>query len=149
MTKNKIMKLRIITGILSVLALLNINCSGSKEVIEIKPRVIYPAVIEDTIKAAVKNDSVIIGIETGHPSGHSPAATGAGFQQQDTNIIVKYFPKYEKFYIKVKPDSIIIFDTVKTIQTIERNIETPFLSKVGLVMTGVIIIIIGIILLKK
>jgi hypothetical protein len=149
MKRNKMMKQKIITGIIGVLALLNLNCGNSKEVIEIKPRVIYPAVIEDTIKAAVNNDSVIIGIETGHPSGHSPAATGAGFQQQDTNIIVKYFPKYKKFYIKVKPDSVIVFDTLKTIQTIEKNIETPLLSKMGLVMAGVIITIIGLYLLKK
>lgn len=143
------MNQKIIPGILGVLTLLNINCCGSKEVIEIKPKVIYPAVIEDTVKAAVKNDSVIIGVETGHPSGHSRAAIGAVFLQQDTNIIVKYFPKYEKFYVKVKPDSIIIFDTVKTIQTIEKNIDTPLLSKIGLMMIGVIIAIIGTLLIKK
>lgn len=131
---NNAMKQIIIIGILAVLTLLNLNCGDSKEIIEIKPKVIYPPVIEDSIKASGKTDTVI---------------TGFNIIRNDTVTIVKYFPKLEKFYIKVKPDSIVIFDTVKTMQTIEKNIETPFLSKIGLVMIGFLITIIGTYLLGK
>jgi hypothetical protein len=135
------MKKIIITGIIFILALLNYNCGGSKEIIEIKPRVIYPPVIEDTLKVSNKSDSVIVGAI--FDSGHATSL------QKDTTIIVKYFPKEEKFYVKVKPDSIVIMDTIRTVQIKEKNIETPFLSKMGLIMIGIIITVIGMYLLGK
>lgn len=128
------MKPNLVIEILAVFALLNINCGVTKEITEIKPKVIYPPVIEDTIKVIEKADTVIVGAEV---------------IKNDTVTIVKYFPKHDKFYLKVKPDSIIIFDTVKTVQTIEKIIETPLLSKIGLVMIGMIITVIGTYLLGK
>ena len=139
---------QILTITISLFALFNINCGNTKEITEIKPKVIYPPVIEDTVRTSIVNDTIVIGtsVESGPAYGtgvHAPPL------KTDTMIIIKYFPKLEKFYVKVKPDSIIIFDTVKTTQTIEKNIETPLLSKIGLVMIGIIITIIGSFLLGK
>ena len=100
------------------------GCGATKEVTEIKPVVIHPAVIEDSIRTIIKTDTVIVGVDV---------------IKNDTITIVKYFPKLEKFYIKAKPDSIVYIDTIKSIQTIEKFIETPLLSKIGLVAVGIII----------
>jgi len=109
------------------------GCSSVKEVTEIKARFIQPEVIEDSIKDVTVTDTVIIGIET---------------IKHDTTTIVKYFPQEKKFYIKVKPDSIMIIDTIKTKQIIEKKIETPFLSKLGLVLIGAAIMILIIFISK-
>jgi hypothetical protein len=135
------MKQIIITGIILILALLNYNCCGSKEIIEIKPKVLYPPVIEDTLNISSKTDTVIIG--AAFKMGNTPSL------KNDTTIIVKYFPKEGKFFVKVRPDSILIMDTVRTVQIKEKNIETPLLSKMGLIMIGMIITVIGTYLLGK
>jgi len=140
---------QIITTILIAIAFISINCGNTKEVIEIKPKVIHPPVIEDTVTTALKDDSVIIAVKTKRSSMQVTSSAAEGIQQIDTTIIIKYFPRYQKFYVKVKPDSIIVFDTVKTVQTIEKNVETPFLSKIGLVMIGIIISIAVIYILKQ
>jgi len=145
-----------IIAALCIMLFLLCGCTHTKEVIEIKHRVIQPAAIEDSIRAVVINDSVIIGapiypskggnasdsslpFEIGN-SGSLPFGKGRGW------AIVKYFPKLEKFYIKVKPDSIIIWDTLKTFQTIEKVVETPFLSKMGLVFIGIGICVVFVVL---
>lgn len=110
------------------------GCSGAKEVTEIKLRVIKPDVIEDSIKLVTVTDTVIVGNE---------------IVKHDTTTIVKYFPQEKKFYIKVKPDSILIIDTIKTKQIIEKKIETPLLSKLGLVLIGAIVGMILIIIRKE
>lgn len=136
------------TIILILPAVLNFNCSSTKEITEIKPKVIYPAVVEDTVHSNIINDTLIAGVVT--RTGHgNQSGNIASSQHIDTVVTVKYFPKLERFYIKVKPDSIIIFDTVKTVQNIEKIIETPFLSKIGLVMIGIIITCTGSYLIRK
>ena len=114
----------IIALVFLISVLMIIGCGITKEITEIKPVIIKPAVIEDSIKTITKTDTVIVGVDV---------------IKNDTVTIVKYFPKLEKFYVKAKPDSIIFFDTIKTTQTIEKVIETPFLSKIGLVVTGILI----------
>jgi hypothetical protein len=136
-----IMKSKIINGIVILVDLININCGSTKEITEIKPMIIHPPVIEDSIKATSNNDSVIVGMIV--KNGQIP------YLKNDTIVVVKYFPKLEKFYIKAKPDSIIIMDTLRSVQTIEKITETPFLSKMGLVMAGIIITIIGSYLLRR
>ena len=126
-SKLKIIKttIRIILLVMALLFLF--GCGSTKEITEIKPVVIHPPVIEDSIKATTKSDTVIIGVDV---------------IKNDTVTIVKYFPKIEKFYVKAKPDSITIWDTVKTTQTIEKLIETPLLSKIGLIFIGAIAMLI-------
>lgn len=109
-------------------------CSATKEVTEIKQRVIKPEIIRDTIKVKEKADTVIIGHE---------------IIKNDTIRLVKYFPKKEKFFIKVKPDSIVLYDTIKTTQVIKEVVETPILSKIGLVAIGFILTIALIIIKNK
>ena len=110
------------------------SCGNVKEVTEIKPHIIHPAVIEDSLMATVKTDTVIIGVSV---------------IKKDTVTVVKYFPKLEKFYIKAKPDSIILLDTVRTVKTIEKFIETPLLSKIGLVFIGMLIVVAGYFIIKR
>lgn len=125
---NKIIKLLIVLSCIGI-----IGCSSVKEVTEIKARFIQPEIIEDSIKNVTVTDTVIIGTE---------------IIKHDTTTIVKYFPQEKKFYIKVKPDSILIIDTIKTKQIIEKKIETPLLSKLGLVLIGAAGMIL-IIIIKK
>jgi len=120
--------------IITLLFLLLVSCSSTKEVTEIKPRVIKPEIIRDTVKVKEKADTVIIGHE---------------IIKNDTVKLVKYFPKKEKFFIKVKPDSIILYDTIKTKQIIKEEIETPLLSKIGLVALGFFIMLMLIIIRGK
>ena len=124
--------IKIIWALLCLLFLF--GCGPAKEVTEIKPSVIHPPVIEDSIRTIIKTDTVIVGVDV---------------IKNDTVTVVKYFPKYEKFYIKVKPDSVVVFDTVKTYQTVDKIIETPFLSKLGLVAAGLIAGSVIFFLLKK
>lgn len=120
--------------ILTLLLLLLLSCSATKEVTEIKQRVIKPEIIRDTIKVKEKADTVIIGHE---------------IIKNDTVRLVKYFPKKEKFFIKVKPDSIVLYDTIKTTQVIKEVVETPLLSKIGLVAIGFLLTIALIIIKNK
>lgn len=59
--------------------------------------------------------------------------------EKDTVIKIQYVPKENKVYVKVKPDTVRVTyrDTVKV--TKPEIIETPFLSKVGLVATGFVL----------
>lgn len=124
---------RIIELLIGLFCIGTIGCSSVKEVTEIKARFIQPEIIEDSIKNVTVTDTVIIGTE---------------IIKHDTTTIVKYFPQEKKFYIKVKPDSILIIDTIKTKQIIEKKIETPLLSKLGLVLIGAAGMIL-IIIIKK
>lgn len=119
---------------LYILLIALFGCTATKEITEIKPRVIKPEIIRDTIRVKEKADTVIIGHE---------------IIKNDTIKLVKYFPKKEKFYIKVKPDSIVLYDTIKTTQVIKEVVETPFLSKVGLVAIGFLITVALIIIIKN
>jgi hypothetical protein len=92
-----------------VLILLILNgCSSKTLVTDIQPKFIKPEIIEDTLDAKIVTDTLISTNEV---------------VKKDTVKIVKYFPRDRKFYIKVKPDSILLIDTVKitTIREIERK----------------------------
>ena len=121
------MKMLIKILIAVITAIILSGCSATKEITEIKPVIIHPAVIQDTL-IAVQTDTVIVGVDV---------------IKNDTITVVKYFPKLEKFYIKVKPDSIIVMDTLRTVQTIEKIVQTPWLAKAGLVLIGALIAIAG------
>lgn len=69
---------------------------------------IAPPVIEDSLKASVITDTVII------------ANT---IYKKDTLITVKYYPKEKKFYIKAKPDTLRFYDTLKTVVIKEKEKE--------------------------
>lgn len=120
--KSLIFLIKIIS--VAIFLTLVIGCATSKEITEIKPLVIKPAVIHDTVKAQVVTDTVIIGSDV---------------VKNDTVTLVKYYPKLQKFFVQAKPDSIILFDTVRTTKTIEKIIQTPLLSKLGLFAIGAII----------
>lgn len=68
-------------------------------------KVVSP-VVEDSLRAILVSDTVIVTNRV---------------VERDTVIDVRYYPKQEKFYIKVKPDTVTIFkvDTVET--TIEKG----------------------------
>ena len=59
----------------------------------------------------------------------------------DTVIQVKYFPVEKRFYVNVKPDTIVKIHTDTLTTTINRVIETPFMSKVGIFFAGGIILL--------
>jgi hypothetical protein len=65
--------------------------------------------------------------------------SGEKVVRTDTVIVVKYFPVEKKFYVKVKPDTIRITHTDTTQVVKQEVIETPLLSKVGLVGIGLIL----------
>jgi hypothetical protein len=109
-----------------------IGCGSTKEIrIEDRTLTIVPPVIEDSLNAYTLyggTDTVYI--------------EGSRVVLRDTTIIVKYFPKTERFYVKTIPDTIRVSyrDTLSIIE--ERVIRTPFLSKVGLVGIGFVLCVV-------
>ncbi len=75
-----------------------VGCSTTRQ-IEIKPRAVVPPIIEGELKATVIKDTVIVANE---------------IIRKDTVTQIKYYPKTNTFFYKIKPDTIIIMDTVKT-----------------------------------
>ncbi|MEM3091772.1 MAG: hypothetical protein QXD05_01425 [Candidatus Pacearchaeota archaeon] len=85
-------------------------------------------IIEDTLKAKIITDTIIVADK---------------LNKKDTTIIVKYFPVEKKFYIKAKPDTIKIIDidTLQTTQIIEKENKTNKILII-LLVAGIIILII-------
>lgn len=85
-------------------------------------------IIEDTLKAKIVTDTIIVADK---------------LNKKDTTIIVKYFPIEKKFYIKAKPDTIKIIDidTLHTTQIIEKENKTNKILII-LLVAGIIILII-------
>lgn len=108
------------------------SCCSTKEITEVKPVVIHPTVIEDTVKVTSRTDSVIIGVET---------------IRNDTVMIIKYFPEYQKFYVKAKPDSIIFYDTTRIIQYLEK--EDTFWDAQMYIVAGLIVVILIVLITRK
>jgi len=94
------------TFIIILVSITCFSCCSTKEITEIKPQIVYVPVIEDSIREVTITDTVIVGYDIIH---------------SDTVTIVKYFPKLQKFYIKVKPDSIIIMDTTRIVEYSEKG----------------------------
>ncbi len=96
------------TKIFLVIMILLFGCTPKEITTVIKPVAIAPPVIEDSLKASVITDTVII------------ANT---IYKKDTLITVKYYPKEKKFYIKAKPDTLRFYDTLKTVVIKEKEQE--------------------------
>jgi hypothetical protein len=94
--------------ILLFLVFILFGCTPKEITTVIKPVAIAPPVIEDSLKASVITDTVII------------ANT---IYKKDTLITVKYYPKEKKFFVKVKPDTIRFYDTTKTVVIKEKEQE--------------------------
>lgn len=90
-------------------------------------------VVEDSLRAVLVSDTVIVTNRV---------------VERDTVIDVRYYPKLEKFYIKVKPDTVTIFkvDTVET--TIEREAEDKEAGDGKILLITVVTIIIIMIYIK-
>jgi hypothetical protein len=101
------------TKIFLVIIIFFFGCTPKEITTVIKPVAIAPPVIEDSLKASVITDTVII------------ANT---IYKKDTLITVKYYPKEKKFYIKAKPDTIIIMDTVKS-EIVKERVKDRYDSR--------------------
>lgn len=91
-----------------------VGCSTTRQ-IEIKPRAVIPPIIEGKLKAEeviLNKDTVIIANE---------------IIKKDTVTQIKYFPKTKTFYYKVKPDTVIIMDTVRN-EIIKEKVEEKYNS---------------------
>ena len=120
--------------VLFVVFLVLVGCGTQKEIVTtIKPITIVPPVIEDSLKAEIITDTVII------------ANT---IYKKDTVTTVKYYPKEKKFYIKVKPDTVRFFDTVKTVVIKEKKEEKKESSDKAYIFYGLSAIIILLIVYK-
>lgn len=122
--------------IVIMVSIMLLGCCGEPQTI-IKEKIvtITPDPIHDTV-GTVDLDTVIVGIKV---------------IEHDTVAVIKYFPKYKYIDYLVKPDTIklLVKDTIKQTNIIKENIETPLLSKLGLVCLGLIIGIVGFIFLRK
>ena len=118
--------------IIALVSITCFSCCSTKEITEVKPVVIHPTVIEDTVKVTSRTDSVIIGYQT---------------VRNDTVMIIKYFPEYQKFYVKAKPDSIILYDTTRIIQYLEK--EDTFWDAQMYIVAGLIIVILIVLITRK
>lgn len=97
--------------ILIIIVLILYSCAPQIRTIE-KVRIdtfkVVSPTIEDTLKANIIKDTVIIANK---------------IKEKDTVIIAKYFPVEKKFYIKAKPDTVTLFkiDTVSNVKIIEKD----------------------------
>ena len=94
--------------------LILVGCGTTKQ-IEIKPRAVIPSIIEGKLKAEeviLDKDTVIIANE---------------IVKKDTVTQIRYYPKTKTFYYKVKPDTIIIMDTVRA-EIVKEKVEEKYNS---------------------
>lgn len=63
--------------------------------------------------------------------------------EKDTVVDIKFVPKTQKIYYKIRPDTIILalHDTLRKIEYTEKVVETPLSAKVGFVAIGAVIAI--------
>ncbi len=130
------------------------GCSQTKEVTEIKPRVIQPPVIQDTLPAdffdGMFQANKIVDKDTVESIKFIPDTSllrkVKELYSQNKSLGIK-LGRIGKFNFKMKPDSIVIWDTVKVSKPPDI-IETPLLSKIGLVAIGIIIALIIISIFK-
>lgn len=120
--------------VIVILLLIGLSgCSQAPETI-IRDRYITlkPEIIHDTV-SAVATDTLIVATKV---------------IEKDTVAVIKYYPKLKYMDYTITPDTIklMLRDTIK--QIVEKKIETPLLSKLGLICTGVMVGFAGILLLK-
>lgn len=134
--------------------LIFLGCSQTKELTEIKPRIIQVPVIQDSLPASFFDDmfqaNKIIGKDTIQSIKFIPDSSllqkVRELYAQNKSLKIK-FSRIGEFDFKIKPDSIIFWDTVKVSQPPDI-IATPLLSKAGLVFIGIIIALIFISIFK-
>lgn len=117
--------------LLLVTSLFLIGCCASETII--KDRIVKIAVppIHDTIYARIDTEINL--------NDYMAVIEGERIVEHDTVIKIKYYPVRKVFDISVKPESLSYhrIDTVKT--TIVEVQKTPLLSKLGLVLIGMLI----------
>lgn len=94
--------------------LILVGCGTTKQ-IEIKPRAVIPPVIEGKLKSEEVmegKDTILIANE---------------IVKKDTVTQIRYYPKTKTFYYKVKPDTIIIMDTVRA-EIIKEKVKEKYNS---------------------
>ncbi len=120
---------------LIIIALLIVSCKPEIRIIEklkIDTVKVVSPIIEDSLKAKIINDTLI---------------EANKLKNQDTVIVVKYFPVEKKFYIKAKPDTIklIKIDTLYNTQIIEKE---NFFDKIKTILIICIILIMFLFIIK-
>lgn len=118
----------------SLFILLLSGCGVTTETtIEDRTIMVVPDTVIDTV-SATRVDTLLV--------------EGQIVLKADTVVVVRYFPQEKKFWIKVKPDTIRVTYRDTTVVLKPEIIETPFLSKMGLVAIGVILAVVGATVLK-
>lgn len=118
--------------IIIILTFIFVSCSSKidKQQVFIRDTVysIVPQIIRINDTVRIFNDTLISYLKM-------------NYNQTDTLVYVKYYPVNKNINILVKPDTVKFFarDTLYNTEIKEKIIETPFLSKVGLVLTGFIL----------
>ncbi len=138
--------IKIIIAMLALLLLF--GCSGAKETVEIKPKIIKPPTIENTMDSHWIDTLFIAtrieGKDTVQVVKFIPdSALRARVEQliKDNKSLGNKIESMGEFYLKIKPDSIVYWDTLKITQPPDI-IQTPMLAKIGLVFVGMLIALI-------
>jgi hypothetical protein len=169
-TKNKSAAKNVMLLLIISVALFSLTgCTHTKDITEIKPRVITPPVIEGTIKADLTDSSYNIkaielikdakvGIAKSDTAKYilfrpnpllNPCIDQVRELQKKNKALGLELSSIGEFYFNMKPDSIVLWDTVKTTQYIKEKVETPFLAKAGLVLIGIILGAAGLYFIRK
>lgn len=115
--------------ILFALAIISISCcpNATKEtLIRDTTYVKVPEIIYGEGTPQIINDTIIKYVE---------------IKDTDTIVRIAYLPQKSKIEYMIKPDTVKfqVRDTLYKSNTVEKVIETPFLSKVGLVFLGMLV----------
>lgn len=130
------------------------GCCSTREIrIEDKPQVAVSPTIEDSLDWYWADS---LGGEYFFPcdsTGFLQEMEAIRKKGKDTTIIIKVVPHSKKVYITVKPDTVHFTYRDTTATVIEKIIQTPFLSKLGLVVIGALIgavlLVVGYFALKR
>lgn len=117
--------------LIASLALLLIGCSSPRiiERVKIDTIKVSSPIVEETLPAKYKTDSVVVAQK---------------IIERDTTVLIKYYPKKDTFYLKVKPDTVTItkIDTVTQLQMENKSGGYYLIGIVALAVTLLIIIIV-------
>ena len=110
-------------------------CKTPETIIKERTITVTPPAIHDTVMA-VEFDTVVIGNK---------------LALHDTVATIKYYPVRKYFEYKIKPDTVRLSyqDTLYQTKIIEKKIETPLLSKIGLIALGAIAGVVAYIFIKQ
>lgn len=151
----KNIKTKMILMFMVIISLMFISCTSTREITEVKKRVVVPQVIKDSLDAYIDTSSYF-------EKEPTEVFVAKEIIKGDTTKWIEFIPSPEltekikelkienerlgkktqsigKFKFEIKPDTVVVFDTVKTFQVVKEVIETPFISKLGLVFIGIIL----------